>query len=240
MQSERNSGIERLSLVLGIFITVSCLYILRHEVKTLVIGLWNSYLQSLKARPLLTKCCTSLCGFALGDTTAQRLLGNKRQDYCRTGRFMLYGFVIHAPGCHYFYQLLDRSVMPHDPTAPPAILVKIFLDRVAFTPLNMSALFIFTGLLEGLSWQRILYTMSRRMLPLWLLSNVLWPAAHVINFRYVPGEQRVLFVNVVSLLWNVVTCQVVGQEGTVHHRVTHGLKGVAQFHFGKKSLAGGV
>ncbi len=127
--------------------------------------------------------------------------------------------------------------MVNDPTGPAAIMVKILLDRVAFTPLNMSALFIFTGLLEGLSWQRIVYTMSRRMLPLWLLSNVLWPAAHVINFRYVPSEQRVLFVNVVSLLWNVVTCQVVGQEGTVHHRLTHGLKGIAQFHLGKKSSA---
>lgn len=125
--------------------------------------------------------------------------------------------------------------MPDDPVGAPAILVKVFLDRVAFTPLNMAALFIFTGLLEGLSWQRIVYTMSRRMLSLWLLSNVLWPAAHVINFRYVPSEQRVLFVNIVSLLWNVVTCQVVGQEGMVHHRVLYGLKGIANFHLGQKS-----
>lgn len=125
--------------------------------------------------------------------------------------------------------------MPNEPTGAPAILVKVFLDRVVFTPLNMLALFAFTGLLEGLSWQRILYTISRRMLPLWLLSNVLWPAAHVINFRYVPSEQRVLFVNAVSLLWNVVTCQVVGQEGTVHHRVAQGLKGLAHFHLGHKS-----
>jgi protein Mpv17 len=49
---------------------------------------------------------------------------------------------------------------------------------------------------------------SCRLLPLWLLSNVLWPAAHAINFRYVPTEQRVLFVNAVSLIWNTITCQV--------------------------------
>ena len=41
---------------------------------------------------LTTRSCLQIC----------------RQDYCRTGRFMLYGFLIHAPGCHYFYQLLDR------------------------------------------------------------------------------------------------------------------------------------
>ncbi len=40
--------------------------------------------------------------------TTRSCLQTRRQDYCRTGRFMLYGFLIHAPGCHYFYQLLDR------------------------------------------------------------------------------------------------------------------------------------
>lgn len=45
------------------------------------------------------------------------------------------------------------------------------------------------------------------------MSNALWPAAHAINFRYVPPEQRVLFVNGVSILWNIVTCGVVGKVG---------------------------
>lgn len=56
-----------------------------------------------------------------------------------------------------------------------------------------------------------------RLLPLWLLSNMLWPAAHAVNFRYVPTEQRVLFVNIVFLLWNVVTCQVTLRSGSIHH-----------------------
>ena len=47
------------------------------------------------------------------------------------------------------------------------------------------------------------------------MSNALWPAAHAINFRYVPPEQRVLFVNCVSIVWNIVTCGVVGRPGTL-------------------------
>lgn len=58
----------------------------------------------------------------------------------------------------------------------------------------------------------------RRLPSLWLLSNALWPAAHVINFRYVPPEQRVLFVNCVSIIWNVVTCGVVGKMGSTPGR----------------------
>ena len=46
------------------------------------------------------------------------------------------------------------SVLPEEPTCAQAVILKIFLDRVAFTPVNMTALFVFTGLLEGLSWRR--------------------------------------------------------------------------------------
>lgn len=151
------------------------------------------------------------------------------------------------------------SVLPRDPTCAQAVILKIFLDRIAFTPVNMTALFIFTGVLEGLSWRRcgaapiatlltlrkgricvqpteallwcrILNTLRRRLLPMWLLSNTLWPAAHALNFAYVAPEQRVLFVNVVSILWNAVSCQMVGSEGTVHHNVMYGIQRLAEFH----------
>jgi hypothetical protein len=33
--------------------------------------IWTAYNRSLEARPLVTKCMTSLTGFAIGDTLAQ-------------------------------------------------------------------------------------------------------------------------------------------------------------------------
>ena len=83
-------------------------------------------------------------------------------------------------------------------------------------------------------WCRIVYTLQRRLLPMWLVSNILWPAAHALNFRYVAPEQRVLFVNVVSILWNAVSCQMVGSEGTVHHNVMYGMQRLAEFHTKRK------
>ena len=54
-------------------------------------------------------------------------------------------------------------------------------------------------------------TFPCRLPYLWLVSNAVWPAAHAVNFRCVPSEHRVLFVNGVSILWNVVVCGVVGR-----------------------------
>ena len=52
--------------------------------------------------------------------------------------------------------------MPDDPTSVRAIVIKILLDRVLFTPVNMGMLFLFNGYLEGQSLQRILVTACQR------------------------------------------------------------------------------
>lgn len=30
---------------------------------------------------------------------------------------------------------------------------------------------------------------------------MLWPAAHLINFAFVPGDLRILYINVIALFW---------------------------------------
>ncbi len=52
--------------------------------------------------------------------------------------------------------------MPDDPTSVRAIVIKILLDRVLFTPLNMGALFLFNGYLERQSLHRIFVTACQR------------------------------------------------------------------------------
>ncbi len=78
--------------------------------------IWALYNASLDSRPLLTKSLTSVSGFIIGDTLAQVYAGAGRQggqpfDFARTARFAIYGFCIHAPSCHYFYQALDKVLL---------------------------------------------------------------------------------------------------------------------------------
>ena len=55
-----------------------------------------------------------------------------------------------------------RYIMPDDPTSARAIVIKILLDRVLFTPINMSMLFLFNGYMERQSLQRIFATVCQR------------------------------------------------------------------------------
>ena len=71
---------------------------------------WTGYTSVLHTNPLLTKSFTSFTGFIAGDAIAQvstRSHGEK-YDYARTARFAAFGFFLHAPGCHYFYHVLDK------------------------------------------------------------------------------------------------------------------------------------
>lgn len=69
--------------------------------------LWTLYLDALQSYPLLTKCCTSLVGFIVGDTIAQLLTRDHRFNGLRTLRFAIIGFFLHAPVVSAWITVLD-------------------------------------------------------------------------------------------------------------------------------------
>ena len=52
--------------------------------------------------------------------------------------------------------------MPDQPKSVAAVVLKILLDRLLFTPVNMAALFIITGVVEGQSLHKIVLTARSR------------------------------------------------------------------------------
>jgi len=195
---------------------------------------WQGSIQARKRRPLATKAATSATGFAAGDRLAQalqpkgsarpiassahrgktlrwRARRGRRYSLERTLRFAAFGLLVHGPACHYFYLFLDSLYLPADKRAS-AVAAKVVLDRVLLTPFTLASLFLYLAALEGrlASARR---TLGLQVWRTWLLSNTVWPAAHVLNFLYVPADQRVLFVNAISLCWNVVLCKVASQGG---------------------------
>ena len=95
--------------------SLTCACALLQATRGLAGRLWAAYTRQLDVRPVLTKSLTSFTGFVVGDAIAQVSTGEK-YNYWRTARFAAYGFCIHAPVCHVWYGLLDRSVMVKAPT----------------------------------------------------------------------------------------------------------------------------
>jgi protein Mpv17 len=171
--------------------------------------LWNAYNASLKTHPVLTKSLTSTGGFIIGDTLAQVAVGgDEPYDWRRTARFATYGFAVHGPTCHLFYRWLDGMVVG---TGARQVITKVATDQLLFTPVGVSLFYATLTTLEGRP-QDIPEVINEKIVKTVLAGYMVWPAAHVVNFRFVPSDLRVLYINCVQMLWNTVLCQIASSK----------------------------
>ncbi|KAH8770936.1 hypothetical protein F5883DRAFT_520705 [Diaporthe sp. PMI_573] len=158
------------------------------------------YQAKLVKRPLLTQVVTTAVLFGTGDVIAQQAVDKKgleKHDLARTGRMVLYGGAVFGPAATTWYKFLAKNVNLKSSNA--TTLARVALDQGVFAPVFIGVFLSSMATLEGNSVKEKLdknYTTA-------LTSNyMLWPFAQAINFKVVPLEHRVLFVNVISIGWN--------------------------------------
>ena len=79
-----------------------------------------------------------------------------------------------------------------------AIASKIALDQVFMAPIGTTLFYLVTSVLQGETSQ-VPTKMRDKFVPTLIASYTLWPAAHAINFKFVPSQQRILYTNIVSV-----------------------------------------
>lgn len=133
--------------------------------------------------------------YSIGDITTQTLSGSEF-DLNRVFRFALTGSLLHGPYFLYGFRILDSKF-------PASSLIssvkKALLGQIFLFPPFVTLLLTFTALLEGGS-------PSEYLQEKWIKINtgglLVWPAANIINFRYIPSQYRILYVNMIGLGWN--------------------------------------
>lgn len=56
--------------------------------------------------------------------------------------------------------------------------------------------------MEGLKHKERVEKMRKGVLPAWQLGCLVWPAANTVNFTVIPPTSRLLWANIVGLVWN--------------------------------------
>jgi len=162
-------------------------------------GLWSKYEQALSDSPILVKGLTSFTGFAIGDLLAQFFIEKKEYDPMRTFKMASFGFLIHGTTSHFFYGKLD-AVIPG--TGGKQVASKVFIDQVLWNPIFGVMFFGYMGLFEGSGLQGTLDKIKRDLVTQVTGSWTVWPIAHFFNFKYVPTDQRVLYINTIQIFYN--------------------------------------
>ncbi|KAG2484417.1 hypothetical protein HYH03_016831 [Edaphochlamys debaryana] len=140
-----------------------------------------------------------------GDTgdasaTAASAGGRKKVDFMRTARLCIETSALGTPLGHWWFGLLDSSIMPDDPHCPAAVMSKMLLDQVCFAPAGLAMFFVAIKLLEGKPGD-IGPTLKKSYVKALLGGYLLWPVAGVLNFALLPNEYRLLFNNCVNIVW---------------------------------------
>jgi protein Mpv17 len=160
-----------------------------------------AYSTALREYPLATKACTSMVGFILGDLIAQHF-GHPHAaiDVMRVARLAAYGLLIDGPFGSMWYDVLEQHVFPKEPLSTKAVLSKTALDQVVYATIMTGVYFAVIRLLEGHP-EAIMSTLQSKFVPTLAANYMIWPLAHVVNFRFVPSEFRILYNNVVCIAW---------------------------------------
>ncbi|KAK1755269.1 hypothetical protein QBC47DRAFT_212953 [Echria macrotheca] len=159
------------------------------------------YKARLASRPLLTQATTTALLFGLGDTIAQQAVdrvGPSQHDFKRTSRMALYGGVVFGPAAATWFKILQRRVsFPSSPNL--TILARVACDQGLFAPTFIGIFLSSMAVLEGSDPREKLRQSYGEALK---TNYMIWPFVQLVNFKLVPLEHRLLFVNTISIGWN--------------------------------------
>jgi protein Mpv17 len=192
---------------------------------------WTAYQALLIERPLLTKSVTSSVVMTVSDALTQQLesriaatqevspssssdslsrssnpsaAGRRSHNWSRSRQSMLTGLVWSGPVAHYWYQSLEilvKSVLrlPSNPLLQ--LVARIALDALLFSPFTIAGFFVVATLMQGGTVGEIANKLRTRWRRALVAAWSFWPVVNVANFGMVPLPYRVLYSNVMSLLW---------------------------------------
>lgn len=104
---------------------------------------------------------------------------------------------VFGPAATIWYRWLARNVNLKSPTA--TALARVAADQGIFAPVFIGVFLSSMAVMEGGNPAEKLRKSYKEAL---MGNYMLWPFAQIINFKMVPLDFRVLFVNVVSIGWN--------------------------------------
>ncbi|KAK9313429.1 hypothetical protein V1522DRAFT_410731 [Lipomyces starkeyi] len=163
------------------------------------------YNARLATAPILTHCVTTGFLFGAGDVVAQTLSPDPalkgRYDYIRTARMCFHGGVVFAPVVSQWYKLIStRIVIPGRPMLEA--LARMAVDQTVWAPVGIASFYVSMGVLQLHSWEQIKQELQTKWWRTMVGNYAVWPAVQFVNFRIIPLDYRLMFVNIVSIGWN--------------------------------------
>lgn len=176
---------------------------------------WRSYTNILSMAPIQTKAITSATVYTIGDIISQKTEGVDigKLDRGRILRSAIAGLIGHGPMSHVWYHVsedfFDNILGLH---AWWDFIPKVVVDQLVFGPIWNNSYILLLGVMQLQRPGRIFADMKRSTIPLMISGLKLWPFVHCITYGLIPVENRLLWVDLVEIVWVTILANQANSE----------------------------
>lgn len=178
---------------------------------------WLSYSAVLEQSPLYTKAVTSATVYTIGDMIAQGAEGKNigEIDRPRVIRSLLAGLLGHGPLSHVWYDFSEHVFdnILHLQQGIIGTFWKVAIDQTTWGPFWNNTYILMLGLMKLDKFENIFGEMKRTTIPLIVSGLKLWPLAHCVTYGLIPVENRLLWVDLVEIIWVTILATAAAQGG---------------------------
>lgn len=126
--------------------------------------------------------------------------------------------ITQGPPHHYWYLALDTFLPGRSRSM---ILKKILADQIIAAPFFAISFIYIASLLEGHTVQECWAEFAAKFPTIYAFDWLIWPPSQYINFSLVPAQFRVLYVNLVTVVWDVFLSYIKHQDSNNNNTTTH-------------------
>jgi protein Mpv17 len=176
---------------------------------------WSSYEVALEAKPVATKTIINVVIYLLGDWLSQTVFQKKNIlefDALRTLRNGFIGLCF-GPLVVEYYQFSDR-ILPVDGGLLNRV-EKILMDQTLYLTVKCSIYIMAVGVLQGDSVQTAAQNVKDKLAGIVKTAWKFWPLIHCITYSVIPAQHRILWVNMVDLVWNAILSSISQKDSSL-------------------------
>ncbi|CAB0036464.1 unnamed protein product [Trichogramma brassicae] len=120
-------------------------------------------------------------------------------DFVRCRNMTAVG-LLQGPFHHYFYAFLEKT-LPGKSTV--SIFKKTLVDQTIASPTCLGIFFFGLGLMEQKNLNDINGEVKLKLLDTWKVDCMFWPPTQFINFLFVPIQYRVIYINLMTMIYDI-------------------------------------
>ena len=172
---------------------------------------WSSYENALEEQPVVTKTIINVVIYLLGDWLSQTAFSKKNIldfDALRTLRNGFIGLCVVE-----YYQFSDH-ILPVEGGLTNRIC-KILMDQTIYLSVKCSIYIMAVGVLQGDSVETAAQNVKDKIKGILFTAWKFWPLVHCITYSVIPAQHRILWVNMVDLVWNAILATISQKDAPI-------------------------